>query len=205
MHQGINEDFCRWVVPGPGCSVVFFLTDEKVADAGSGLDGLGAVSPQKAGIREYRMPSDLESILKLDVPIIVRIAERRMIVDDVVAFAPGTIVELPKSADEDLDVMVNNVPIGQGHAVKVGENFGVELTYVGDLRSRIAAMSGRQFSDDGEGILPDIGKPESAEAAESGDVVPVADAGVGSDDSELSNADLEAASEATARGSDAAA
>ncbi|MBL1216456.1 MAG: FliM/FliN family flagellar motor switch protein [Planctomycetes bacterium] len=104
------------------------------------------------------MPSDLDSILQLDVPIIVRISERRMLVDEVVAFAPGTILELPKSADEDLDVLVNNVPIGQGQAVKVGENFGVEVTYVGDLKARIAAMAGQQEpADDGipAGLLDD--------------------------------------------------
>ena len=38
-----------------------------------------------------------------------------------------------EAADEDLEVMVNNKPIGAGLAVKVGENFGVRVTYVGDL------------------------------------------------------------------------
>ena len=56
------------------------------------------------------------------------------------ALAPGAILELPKLADEELEVLVNNKPIGLGTAVKVGENFGIRITYVGDLRHRINAL-----------------------------------------------------------------
>ena len=88
------------------------------------------------------MPADLESILKIEVPVIVQIASREMTVADVMNFKPGAIVELPKLADEELDVMVANKQIGNGSAVKVGENFGVRITYVGDIRLRIRAMGG---------------------------------------------------------------
>jgi flagellar motor switch protein FliN/FliY len=86
------------------------------------------------------MPADLASILQLQVPVIVVIAQREMPVKEVLSLAPGAILELPRGADEDLDVMVNNKPIGAGRAVKVGENFGVRVTYVGDLQERIEAM-----------------------------------------------------------------
>jgi flagellar motor switch protein FliN/FliY len=86
------------------------------------------------------MPADLKSILQLEVPVIVVIAQRDMPVKEVLNLAPGAILELPKGADDDLEVMVNNKPIGAGRAVKVGENFGVRVTYVGDLEERIAAL-----------------------------------------------------------------
>ena len=34
------------------------------------------------------------------------------------------------------------MPIGQGTALKVGENFGVRVTFVGDLKDKIDALSG---------------------------------------------------------------
>ncbi len=86
------------------------------------------------------MPANLESILKLEVPIIVQIARLPKSVSEVMGMAPGTILELPKGADEELEILVNNKPIGLGTAVKVGENFGIRVTYVGDVRERIAAM-----------------------------------------------------------------
>jgi len=86
------------------------------------------------------MPADLRSILKLEVPVIVQIGSRKMKVREVLELAPGAILELPKNADEHLEVFVNNKPIGLGTAVKVGENFGLQITYVGDLKQRIEAM-----------------------------------------------------------------
>jgi len=87
------------------------------------------------------MAADLRSILKLEVPVIVLIGDRAMAMQDVVNLTPGAIIELPKPADDELNVLVNNKPIGFGRAVKVGENFGVRLTYVGDVSRRIHAMS----------------------------------------------------------------
>src|SRR4051794_22925493 len=86
------------------------------------------------------MPADLNSIFKLEVPLIVVIGSRKMPVKEVMNLAPGAILELPKLADEELEILVNNKPIGMGTAVKVGENFGIRITYVGDLRDRIAAL-----------------------------------------------------------------
>jgi flagellar motor switch protein FliN/FliY len=86
------------------------------------------------------VPSDLSSILRLEVPVIVRLAERQMKVGDVLALVPGSIIELPENADDALDLMVNNKQVGQGTAAKVGENFGLRITYLGDVRSRIEAL-----------------------------------------------------------------
>lgn len=86
------------------------------------------------------MPARVDSILKLEVPLIVLIATRRMAVKEVMNLAPGAILELPKLADEELEILVNNKPIGLGTAVKVGENFGIRITYVGDLKDRIDAL-----------------------------------------------------------------
>ncbi len=86
------------------------------------------------------MPTDLQTILGLTVPVIVRIGERRVPVDEVLALGPGSILELPKHSDEQLDLLINNKPIGVGAAVKVGENFGIRISHIGSARDRIAAM-----------------------------------------------------------------
>lgn len=86
------------------------------------------------------MPSDLSAILKLRVPVIVRMGHRRMALDDVLALRPGAIIELPKQADQPLELMVNNKVIGHGAAVKIGENFGLRVTTVGDPRQRAQSV-----------------------------------------------------------------
>lgn len=106
------------------------------------------------------MPARLDAILKLEVPLIVVIGSRDMPVKEVMNLAPGAILELPKLADEELEILVHNKPIGLGTAVKVGENFGVRVTYVGDLRQRIDAL--------GSGTRADIAdnSPDAALAPE---------------------------------------
>lgn len=86
------------------------------------------------------MPSDVRAILALEVPIIVQLGERNMRVADVCTWTPGSIIEIPKRADEELSLRVNNKTVGTGFAVKVGENFGIRITYIGDIKSRIAAL-----------------------------------------------------------------
>ena len=88
------------------------------------------------------MGSELDRILRLEVPIIVRLGQQRLRTRDVVSLVPGAIIELNKTAEEELDLLVNNKQIGSGAAVKVGENFGLRVTYIGDVRERIAALGG---------------------------------------------------------------
>lgn len=86
------------------------------------------------------MPGDTARILKLEVPVICLLGEREMRLAEVVALQPGAIIELTKKADEELTLVVNNKPVATGTAVKVGENFGIKVSFIGDVRSRIEAM-----------------------------------------------------------------
>lgn len=86
------------------------------------------------------MPADPAALLRLELPIIVQIGERMLPLRDIITLAPGSIVELGKSSDEDLEVMVNNKVIGAGRAVKVGENFGIRITRVGDAAAVMRAV-----------------------------------------------------------------
>jgi len=88
------------------------------------------------------MSADLSTILRLEVPIIVQLAERKMTLGEALALVPGSIIELPKTADEELDLLVNNRKIGTGLAVKIGENFGIEITHIGTAEEKIQAMGG---------------------------------------------------------------
>jgi flagellar motor switch protein FliN/FliY len=93
-----------------------------------------------------RLPSataaEVKRILNLQVPIIVRLAERKLNVNEVMRLGTGAIIEFFKSSDEPLELLINNKVIGVGEAVKVGENFGLRLMRVGDISQIVAAMRG---------------------------------------------------------------
>ena len=85
---------------------------------------------------------DLDRILKLKVPVIVRLARRKMPVSEIMQMTHGSILEFNQPADTPLQLLVNNQPIGTGEAVKVGEKFGMRVRDIGDVRDRLHAMGG---------------------------------------------------------------
>ena len=86
--------------------------------------------------------SELQRILKLEVPVIVKLAERKLNLSEVMRLGVGAIIEFVKSNDEPLQLLINNKPIGVGEAVKVGENFGLRITQVGDIKQIVQALGG---------------------------------------------------------------
>lgn len=87
------------------------------------------------------LPPHLRRILRLSVPVRVRVAERSIPVGEVLKFAPGIILEFDRPVDSELDLMVANRQIGTGVAVKYNEHFGIRVNYIGDLRQRIESLT----------------------------------------------------------------
>ena len=82
----------------------------------------------------------MDRILRLQVPVIVKLAERKLSMSEVLRLGVGAIIEFSKASDEPLELLINNKAIGLGEAVKVGENFGLRITQVGDVKSVIRSM-----------------------------------------------------------------
>jgi len=86
---------------------------------------------------------ELSRILHMHVPVIVRLAERKLTLAEVMRLGAGAIIEFSKASDEPLELLINNKVIGVGEAVKVGENFGLRITQIGDVKDLIRMMGGR--------------------------------------------------------------
>jgi flagellar motor switch protein FliN len=82
-----------------------------------------------------------QDILRLEVPIIVNIGSRMLPLNEVLKLSTGSIIELAKGADEELELNVNNKTLATGIAVKVGENFGIQISYIGDIQARLDALA----------------------------------------------------------------
>src|SRR4051812_23324842 len=87
--------------------------------------------------------AELQRILRMRVPVIVRLAERTMTMSEVMRLGVGAIVEFTRSSDEPLELLVNNKVVGLGEAVKVGENFGLKISQIGDVKQVIRSLGGR--------------------------------------------------------------
>jgi flagellar motor switch protein FliN/FliY len=85
---------------------------------------------------------ELDRILQMRVPIIVKLAQRKLALAEVMRLGPGAIIEFEKASDEPLELMINNKTVAIGETVKVGENFGLKISQIGDVRQVIASMGG---------------------------------------------------------------
>lgn len=88
--------------------------------------------------------ANLDLILDVDLTITVELGRARKRIRDVVALAPGSVVELDRLAGEAVDVLVNGKPVARGEVVVIGENFGVRITdIIGSSQRLRTALAGR--------------------------------------------------------------
>jgi flagellar motor switch protein FliN/FliY len=85
-------------------------------------------------------PQRVKGLLTLHVPVVVRLAERPMSVNEILNMCPGTILEFDRTVDQELDLMISDCIIGSGVAVKIGEHFGLRITRIGNIRERIRSL-----------------------------------------------------------------
>jgi len=113
------------------------------------------------------MGSSIQSIMRLEVPLVVVLGEQRVPISNVRQWVPGSIIELSISADEPLKIRANNREIGTGSAVKIGENFGVRVATILGKTERIRALGpGHDAHDADDAMTPE----QIAEALLSGQV-----------------------------------
>jgi flagellar motor switch protein FliN/FliY len=87
---------------------------------------------------------ELSRIMRLTVPVIVKLAERKLSMSEVMRLGAGAIIEFSKSSEEPLELLINNKVIGVGETVKVGENFGLRITQIGDVKQIIQSMGSKR-------------------------------------------------------------
>jgi flagellar motor switch protein FliN/FliY len=78
------------------------------------------------------LPANRLKLLRgLPVSIIVRLAEKKIEMGQLLALSPGAMITFNKSCEDLLDLYVNNHLYCRGEAVKIGEKFGLKINQVG--------------------------------------------------------------------------
>jgi flagellar motor switch protein FliN/FliY len=80
--------------------------------------------------------------LLMDVPLklTVELGRTTKLVKEILALAPGSVVELDKLAGEAVDILVNEKLIAKGEVVVIDENFGVRITEIINPEERLTAV-----------------------------------------------------------------
>jgi len=95
---------------------------------------------QPARGHEGQGPAGLEMILDITMPITVELGRSRMLIRDILALGPGSVVELDKLAGEPVDLLVNDRPIAKGEVVVIDDSFGVRLTEISHAAERLRSL-----------------------------------------------------------------
>jgi flagellar motor switch protein FliN len=87
-------------------------------------------APKPRPVRLEDLPEYTRSLLRIRVPVVVTLAEKRQPLGWVVELGPGSIIQFDKSCEEMLELQVGGQSIATGEAVKVGDKFGLRITSV---------------------------------------------------------------------------
>jgi flagellar motor switch protein FliN/FliY len=124
----------RLTVDGTPWATVAVSIPASAVDGGERADG----GERDAG-GDVSAPS-LDMILDISMPVTVELGRTRMLIRDILALGPGSVIELDKLAGEPVDLLVNDRPIARGEVVVIDENFGVRLTEISHASERIRSL-----------------------------------------------------------------
>ena len=84
---------------------------------------------------------NLDVILDIDLPLSVRFGETEMTVDALTKLGPGSVIDLGRSPDDPVDVLVNGRMVAKGEVVVVAGSYGVRITEVVSAADRLRTMA----------------------------------------------------------------
>ncbi|MBN2244022.1 MAG: flagellar motor switch protein FliN [Acidobacteria bacterium] len=83
---------------------------------------------------------NIDLLLDLELPVRVSFGQTEMLLRDVIKLGTGSIIELNKSVNDPVTVIVNNKPIAKGEVVMVDGNYGVRILDVQSTADRIRSL-----------------------------------------------------------------
>ena len=86
-----------------------------------------AFSPDLVAVNQKE---NINLIMDVPLEVTVELGHTTKSIQDILEFAPGTIIELNKIAGEPIDVLVNGKYVAKGEVVVIEESFGVRITEI---------------------------------------------------------------------------
>ncbi|MCP4579111.1 MAG: flagellar motor switch protein FliN [Deltaproteobacteria bacterium] len=84
--------------------------------------------------------SDLDFILDIPLEVTVELGRTKMLVNDLLQLAQGSVVELTKFAGQTLDLLANNRLVARGEVVVVKDHYAIRITEIVSPIERIEKL-----------------------------------------------------------------
>jgi flagellar motor switch protein FliN/FliY len=79
-------------------------------------------------------------LLDVDLELSVSFGHTTLVLQEVLKLSSGSIVELNRSANDPVELLVNNAVVARGEVVVVDGNYGIRITEVVSARERIRSL-----------------------------------------------------------------
>jgi flagellar motor switch protein FliN/FliY len=109
------------------------VSDQVNADAvaeAMGLPPEAVIAEPEIGNVEQQAAGRIGVILGIDLPVIVRFGRTELPIRALTKLGPGSVIELGRSPDDPVDVLVGDRVVARGEVVIVGGNYGVRILEV---------------------------------------------------------------------------
>ncbi len=134
--QAINMD----ASPRPGNGSVNSSTPSATTPSSHSQQQSNA--SRRAGMRrEEPPPRNIERLLEVELEIVVRFGVTEVPLREVVRLGSGTMIELNRSVDEPVELLINNRLLARGEVVVVDGYYGVRITEIGTPEERSLSLT----------------------------------------------------------------
>ena len=102
-----------------------------------------AAPPRQAPMASGPMTDsgNLDLLLDIQLPVVVRMGQTEMQMGELLKLTPGSILELNRSADAPVELLVNGKLIAKGEVVVVDGNFAFRITEIETRAARIRSLA----------------------------------------------------------------
>lgn len=83
---------------------------------------------------------NIDLLLDVELPVAVSFGSTEMQLRDVLKLGAGSVIELDKSVNDPVTIIVNRKPIAKGEVVMVDGNYGVRILEVESTAERIRSL-----------------------------------------------------------------
>ncbi len=85
-------------------------------------------------------PRTLDLLLDVDLPVSISFGKTQLPLKDVLKLTTGSIVELNRGVNDEVEVLVNQCLIARGEVVVVEGNYGVRIQQIASRQDRLRSM-----------------------------------------------------------------
>lgn len=87
-------------------------------------------------MQEIESTNNIDRLLDVEINVTVRFGKTEIPLRDVVRYGVGSMIELNRSVDDPVELLVNNFPFAHGEVVVIDGYYGVRITEIRSAEER---------------------------------------------------------------------